>query len=362
VIGGKMTVNPEGAEVVRLIFHKYLQERKGCSTIARELREAGILSSKGNCLWSSATVTKILKNEKYCGDLIQKKTYTPDFLTHEKKYNHGKEPLVWRNLFFPTEVLNALGVRSLTLETYAALFARSQHKVKKAFDKAACKGFSGETCSFLRVLEGVQLPAPAFGVSTSQPCQQGERIFRDLARTYGASDKFFSLQTPAVGEAEGDITLEHLAEELERSVRLMEKSLGLKMDPAKLAEACEHSNEARHYSLLCNELRHSSPPLIRGGQAIYFATIFSQLWGRPELTAIQKTLFEELRAIRDEIGDSVKLEDTHRLLWLHLPPFYDSSLLDYIEVKCKACSRRSISSAGSRLTRRTRTGRWRARS
>ena len=94
VIGGKMTVNPEGAEVVRLIFHKYLQERKGCSTIARELREAGIFSSKGNCLWSSATVTKILKNEKYCGDLIQKKTYTPDYLTHEKKYNHGKEPLV----------------------------------------------------------------------------------------------------------------------------------------------------------------------------------------------------------------------------------------------------------------------------
>ena len=41
VIGGKMTVNPEGAEVVRLIFHKYLQERKGCSAIARELREAG---------------------------------------------------------------------------------------------------------------------------------------------------------------------------------------------------------------------------------------------------------------------------------------------------------------------------------
>ena len=94
VVGGRMTVNPEGAEIVRLIFYKYLRERKGSSTIARELREAGILSSRGNCLWSSATVSKILKNEKYCGDLIQKKTYTPDFLTHEKKYNHGKEPLV----------------------------------------------------------------------------------------------------------------------------------------------------------------------------------------------------------------------------------------------------------------------------
>lgn len=94
VQGGKMTVDPKGAAIVRLIFRKYLDECKGCGTIARELREAGILSSRGQCRWSSATVVKILKNEKYCGDLVQKKTYTPDFLTHEKRYNHGQEPIV----------------------------------------------------------------------------------------------------------------------------------------------------------------------------------------------------------------------------------------------------------------------------
>ena len=92
VIGGKMTVNPEGAEVVRLIFHKYLQERKGCSTIARELREAGILSSKGNCLWSSATVTKILKNEKYCGDCLLQKAFIANPITHQQVRNNGKLP------------------------------------------------------------------------------------------------------------------------------------------------------------------------------------------------------------------------------------------------------------------------------
>ncbi|WP_295578937.1 recombinase family protein [uncultured Oscillibacter sp.] len=91
---GCMTVNPEGAAVVRYIFHKYLVEHKGCPTIAKELREEGILSSRGNLKWSSATVHKILKNEKYCGDLIQKKTYTPDFLSHQKKYNRGQEALV----------------------------------------------------------------------------------------------------------------------------------------------------------------------------------------------------------------------------------------------------------------------------
>ena len=116
----------------------------------------------------------------------------------------------------------------------------------------------------------------------------------------------------------------------------MEKAMDLKLDPKRLAEACELSNEARHYSLLANDLRFNSPPLIRGAQAIYFASIFSQLWGRPELVEIQKKLFEELTQIREEIGDSVKLEDTHRLLWLHLPPFYDTSLLDYIEINRRA--------------------------
>lgn len=91
---GKMTINPEGAEVVRLIFHKYGVEKKGTSVIARELREAGICSYSGNPRWSGSHIVKILRNEKYVGDLVQKKTYTPDYLTHAKRYNHGEEPMV----------------------------------------------------------------------------------------------------------------------------------------------------------------------------------------------------------------------------------------------------------------------------
>lgn len=91
---GKMTINPEGAEIVRLIFHKYGNEKKGTSIIARELREAGYKTYTGNTKWSNAHINKILKNEKYVGDLVQKKTITPDFLTHAKKYNHGEEDLI----------------------------------------------------------------------------------------------------------------------------------------------------------------------------------------------------------------------------------------------------------------------------
>ena len=94
VANGRMSIDPAGAQTVKLIFYKYLNEQKGAGTIAKELQEAGILSSRGNLKWSAPTVLKILKNEKYCGDLIQKKTYTPDYLSHQKKANHGQESLI----------------------------------------------------------------------------------------------------------------------------------------------------------------------------------------------------------------------------------------------------------------------------
>jgi activator of 2-hydroxyglutaryl-CoA dehydratase len=254
-------------------------------------------------------------------------------VTRREFFSKSDAPLVWRNLFFPAEILNAMGVRTLTLETYAALFARNQKRVKQAFDNAACKGFSAETCSFLRILEGVELPPPAFAVSTTAPCQQGERIFQDLARCYGFEDRFYSLQTPLMHD---DRSVETIAAGLEEAVDKLGKAIGWKMDPGRLADACRLSNEAREIAVQCNLLRLTSPPLVRGSVAVYFANVFSQLWGRQELIDIQRLFFRELREARERIGDGVRREDTHRLGWLHLPPFYDTKLLDHIEVRCQA--------------------------
>lgn len=95
VRNGVMAVNSDGAEIVKLIFHKYVNERKGTSVIARELRETGYKTLNGNVFWTNTSILKIIRNEKYCGDLCQKKTYTPDYLSHDKKYNHGAEEKVY---------------------------------------------------------------------------------------------------------------------------------------------------------------------------------------------------------------------------------------------------------------------------
>ena len=90
---GKMYINEDGAKVVRLIFHKFVNEGKGTHVIARELREEGIKPMRVK-EWQNTVILRVIRNEKYCGDLVQKKTYTPDFLSHEKKYNRGQEEFV----------------------------------------------------------------------------------------------------------------------------------------------------------------------------------------------------------------------------------------------------------------------------
>jgi len=238
-------------------------------------------------------------------------------------------PMVWRNLFYPPEILNAFGVRTLTLETYAAFRARNTKKLQECFDRAASKGFSAETCSFLRVLEGDEkLPKPTFAVTTTEPCQQGERIFSDLVRDNDLENKYYTLHTPY---KYNDHSIEQLEAGIIESVKAMENTFGYKLDHDKLVEACDLSNQAREYAAEANNIRFTSPPLIRGSEAILNAIIFSPGWGKKEFVDIQKTFRDELLERKKEVELYTNIEDTHRLVWLHLPPFYSKKLMNFIE-------------------------------
>jgi len=93
VRGGVLAVNEEEAQIVRAIFHKYADEGKGAHVIARELAEEGMRPKSGG-MWSDTAVLRVLHNSKYVGDLNQRKTYTPDYLTHARKRNRGEEEMV----------------------------------------------------------------------------------------------------------------------------------------------------------------------------------------------------------------------------------------------------------------------------
>lgn len=86
VMGNSFRIVPEEAEVVRKIYAMYLQG-KGFSVISKAL-EKEIPTKK----WDRNTIRYILQNEKYIGDSLWQKKYTPPVLPLRQHNNHGEMP------------------------------------------------------------------------------------------------------------------------------------------------------------------------------------------------------------------------------------------------------------------------------
>lgn len=86
---GRLIINEEEARTVRLIFFTYLY---GYSTaqIAELLTKLARPTKKGNTTWSSNSVLNVLQNERHCGQVLARKTYTPNYLDHLAKKNRGE--------------------------------------------------------------------------------------------------------------------------------------------------------------------------------------------------------------------------------------------------------------------------------
>lgn len=124
---GKIKINAFGAEIVRMIFEKYVCENMSASKIALELENMGIKTYRSNKKWNPSVIMKILKNEKYCGDLLQKKTFTPDYLTHRKMTNNGREKSI-----FIKDHHQAIVSRILWEEAQKEIKRRSHVKKRKS--------------------------------------------------------------------------------------------------------------------------------------------------------------------------------------------------------------------------------------
>lgn len=85
-------VNPEQAEVVRMIFNWYDKENLSFRGIARKLNDMGILAPKGG-KWAYSTVTYILKNPTYMG-LVRWGWRLSKSKESRARLNHGHEGII----------------------------------------------------------------------------------------------------------------------------------------------------------------------------------------------------------------------------------------------------------------------------
>lgn len=107
VIDSRLFINQEGARTVKYIFDMYVNEGIGIRQIKKRLEKMGLTTVKNNPVWSLKSIHYILRNEKYCGDIVQGKTATYDYLTHERRVNTGErvelyehhEPIIDRDIW-----------------------------------------------------------------------------------------------------------------------------------------------------------------------------------------------------------------------------------------------------------------------
>lgn len=88
---GTLVPVPEEAEVVRLIYG-LRQQGVSLRKIASRLEEMDAKSPRGNTAWSIETIRKILKNEKYYGDVLLQKTFISNYFTGKQTANRGELP------------------------------------------------------------------------------------------------------------------------------------------------------------------------------------------------------------------------------------------------------------------------------
>lgn len=90
IINKKLVINQQEAEIVKKIFNWFINDNESLHGIVRKLNEQGITKGKIGGKIDHTTIKRILENEKYCGDLKQRKYYTKDYLEQKLVKNNGE--------------------------------------------------------------------------------------------------------------------------------------------------------------------------------------------------------------------------------------------------------------------------------
>ena len=116
-------IDPTEATIVLFIFHHFMNG-DSLGKISDALAHMGIVSPTGRATWSRETISKLLANEKYMGDVVLGKTYLVDGV-QVKSHDASKQVLMRAHhpAIIPHELFNAV----------------QQEKRKRGRSRVACR-------------------------------------------------------------------------------------------------------------------------------------------------------------------------------------------------------------------------------
>lgn len=252
-------------------------------------------------------------------------------------FNHkairGDDPHILTTIWTPSEILYALDVIPICVESTATALAGLG--LSDEYLSIAEKNFhSAETCSVLRCGVGVVLgrlfPRPAAVIATTHLCDAGAKVNSFASLLYDCP--YFLIDIP---QERGEEAVAYVAKQLEEMAKGLSDLTGRKLKKEKLAEAIELSNQARKFALQANELRRAVPSPMRGSEAIGYLYMIGVGFGSKQAVDIYRSMARELeKRVKNKFTPLD--EEKHRLLWLHIRPYFPSRLFHYLEKERKA--------------------------
>ncbi len=86
---GEIAIDDEQAQVVRMIYNDYLDGMTP-GDIKKKLEKLHIKTAFGRDTWNTTVILGLLQNEKYRGDALLQKTFSPSLFSERSKVNNGE--------------------------------------------------------------------------------------------------------------------------------------------------------------------------------------------------------------------------------------------------------------------------------
>lgn len=217
----RVEIVEEEAETIRYIFHEVC-EGKPYAEIARELnakripapnegkkpkkvRNRSTTKEGMECGWTGAMVSRIISLERYCGDVLIQKTYTPDFLSHRSVRNDGNVPQYMVRDHHPAIIDRELFESAQTVRQYNS--ARFRNKAKERTRHAFSSRLTCAHCGRYYNIRNAELNpiwfCPTSALNNGKGICHAEKIYEEqVIRMFrkAFTDRFGLLEEPVLDD------------------------------------------------------------------------------------------------------------------------------------------------------------------
>ncbi|HDP77709.1 MAG TPA: 2-hydroxyacyl-CoA dehydratase [Mesotoga infera] len=223
----------------------------------------------------------------------------------------------WVNLMAPSELLLSVGLNPVSAEGISGAFS-SMHLEDTAIAYSSRAGISDSLCTFHRASLGVSmrklLPPPKLVMTTSILCDGNLPTFKRIAREYDVPFVLIDVPRGRKREAVG-----YVLSQLKEVICTIEEITGtaFKMEELSLRLSCERELMGNLDEIRARAKTAYLPlHLYEHMNSLY---VLHTLAGDRRIAAASRNVGESLEAIP---------EDARRILWLHIPPYYDNELFN----------------------------------